>query len=295
MPKFLRDSGPCRCVLIVAAWLCLAFGPAAGEEGGGGVRPFEALKKRLVADGFAAEVIERIYARPEVFVESDGVARFFLHSEAKLNYDQFTTPESITRAKAYLAAHAELLARTEEIFRVEREVITAILLVESRLGTVTGGRLALNILSTLGALTDPVFQEDFYRILPSERRISRERYLERVQKRAEWGYRELKALLRYAAREGIDPAAIPASYAGAVGFAQFMPTNILAYGEDGDGDGRIDLFDHADAVASIANYLRRHGWRPGGDRERREKAIYAYNPSVYYVNAILAVAARLRN
>ena len=295
MRRVLHISGPCRCgLLAVALGLCLGFGPAAAQQGGGS-RPFEALKKRLVADGFAAEAVERIYARPEVFVEADGVARFFLHSEAKLNYDQFTTPESIARARAYLAAHAELLARTEEVFGVEREVITAILLVESRLGTVTGGRSALNILSTLGALTDPAFQEEFFRILPPERRISRERYLERVQKRAEWGYRELKALLRYAEREGIDPAAIPASYAGAVGFAQFMPTNILAYGEDGDGDGRVDLFDHADAVASIANYLRRHGWRPGGDRERREKAIYAYNPSSYYVNAILAVAERLRN
>ncbi|MEJ5359802.1 MAG: lytic murein transglycosylase [Desulfobacterales bacterium] len=274
---------------LVGLWL----GPAAGQEGASGA--FEALKKRLVADGFAPEAVERLYARPEVFVEADGVARFFVHSEAKLDYDQFTTPESIARAKAYLSAHAGLLGRVEAAFGVEREVITAILLVESRLGTVTGGRSALNILSTLGALTDPAFQEDFYRILPAERRISRERYLERVQKRAEWGYRELKALLRYAEREGLDPAAIPASYAGAVGFAQFMPTNILAYGEDGDGDGRVDLFAHADAVASIANYLRRHGWRPGIDRESREKAIHAYNPSVYYVNAILAVAERLRN
>lgn len=281
--------------LALAAWLGLGWWGVALAQPGGGAGPFEALKKRLVADGFAAEAVERIYARPEVFVESDGVARFFLHSEAKLNYDQFTTPESIARARAYLAAHADLLGRAEEVFGVEREVITAILLVESRLGTVTGGRSALNILSTLGALTDPAFQEEFYRLLPPERRIGRERYLERVQKRAEWGYRELKALLRYAEREGIDPAAIPASYAGAVGFAQFMPSNILAYGEDGDGDGRVDLFDHADAVASIANYLRRHGWRPGGERERREKAIYAYNPSVYYVNTILAVAERLRN
>ncbi len=278
---------------LLAVFFGLWLGQAAGQEGAAAV--FDALKKRLVADGFSPEFVERLYARPEVFVEADGVSRFFLHSEARLNYDQFTTAESIARAKAYLSAHAELLERVEAAFGVEREVITAILLVESRLGTVTGGRSALNILSTLGALTDPAFQEDFYRILPPERRLRRERYLERVQKRAEWGYRELKALLRYAEREGIDPAAIPASYAGAVGFAQFMPTNILAYGEDGDGDGRIDLVAHADAVASIANYLRRHGWRPGIDRERREKAIHAYNPSVYYVNAILAVAERLRN
>jgi len=92
----------------------------------------------------------------------------------------------------------------------------------------------------------------------------------------------------------MDPTAIASSYAGAVGYAQFMPTNILAYAQDGDQDGRIDLLVHADAIASIANYLKRHGWRPGISREQQEKAIYAYNPSSFYVNAILKVADLLK-
>jgi membrane-bound lytic murein transglycosylase B len=79
-----------------------------------------------------------------------------------------------------------------------------------------------------------------------------------------------------------------------VGYAQFMPTSILAYAQDGDRDGRIDLLVHADALASIANYLKRHGWQPGISREKQEKAIYAYNPSSYYVNAILKVADLLK-
>jgi len=81
-----------------------------------------------------------------------------------------------------------------------------------------------------GRLTDPAFQEIFWHIIPPERRITRERFNERVQKRAEWGYRELRALLalRRAGR-GSDPALIVGSYAGAVGYAQFMPTNLLAY------------------------------------------------------------------
>jgi membrane-bound lytic murein transglycosylase B len=255
---------------------------------------FGALQQRLVADGFSAESVAQLYSRSEVFVEADGVSRFFIHSEAKLNYDQFSAPESIEKAKRYLQENAAILDAAEAAYGVDKRVITAILLVESRLGTVSGNRSALNILSTLAALTDPVFQETFWRIIPPERRITRERFNERVQKRAEWGYRELKALLGYAQREGIDPAAILGSYAGAVGFAPFPPTKTLAYARDGDQDGRIDLLVHADAVASIANYLKRHGWQPGIDRERQEKAIHAYNPSSYYVNAILKVAELLR-
>jgi membrane-bound lytic murein transglycosylase B len=276
-------------LVFLLAWLYPAPAPAQDT-----VDYFAALQRRLVADGFSNETVSGLYARPEVFVESDGVSRFFVHSEAKLNYDQFTSPESIARARQYLRENDECLTRTEQVYGVDKRVITAILLVESRLGTVSGSRSALNVLSTLAALTDPAVQDAFYRIIPPERRISRERFDERVQKRAEWGYRELKALLRYSEREGIDPTVITSSYAGAVGFAQFMPTNILAYARDGDQDGRVDLLTHPDAIASIANYLKQHGWQPGIGRERQEKAIHAYNPSMYYVNAILKAADLLK-
>lgn len=255
---------------------------------------FNALRQRLIADGFPAESIAQLYSRPEVFVEADGVSRFFIHSEAKLNYDQFSAPESIAKAQRYLQQNMAILSAAETAYGVDKRVITAILLVESQLGTTSGNRSALNILSTLAALSEPAFQESFWRVIPQERRITRERFDERVQKRAEWGYRELKALLRYTQREGIDPTTIASSYAGAVGYAQFMPTNILAYAQDGDQDGRVDLLVHADAAASIANYLKRHGWQPGISREKQEKAIHAYNPSTYYVNAILKVADLLK-
>lgn len=255
---------------------------------------FAAVKTRLIADGFAPDTISQLYGRTEVFLEADGVSRFFVHSEARLNYDQFSTPESIEKARAYLHEQRIPLAEAEEAYGVDACAITAILLVESRLGAVSGSRSALNILSTLAALTDAGMQETFWKIIPSERRISRAHYDERVRRRAEWGYRELKALLKYAEREQIDPVAVTGSYAGAVGYAQFMPTSIIAYARDGDGDGRVDLRTHADAIASIANYLNRHGWRPGSSREQQEKAVHAYNPSSYYVAAIMKIADLLK-
>jgi membrane-bound lytic murein transglycosylase B len=271
--------------------LCLPPAAAAAQEKDDF---FASLRQRLVADGFSPEAISGLYSRPEVAIEADGVARFFMHSEAKLNYEQFTTQDSIDKAQRYLQENSASLAEAEKAYGVDRRVITAILLVESRLGTISGSRSALSILSTLAALTDPAVQEAFWRLIPEDRRISRVRYEERVQKRAEWGYRELKALLRYAERERIDPAGISSSYAGAVGYAQFMPTSILAYARDGNGDGVIDLMNQADAIASIANYLKRHGWQPGIDRETQQKVIHAYNPSSYYVDTILKVAELLK-
>jgi len=283
-----------RAAMIAGLVGAALTGWTAAAQSQGKTDYFAGVKQRLVADGFAAPAIEGLYGRPEVFLEADGVSRFFVHSEAKLNYDQFSTPESIQKAQRYIEENSAALSEAEKTYGVDRRVITAILLVESRLGTVAGNRSCLNILSTLAALSDPAVQDAFWRIIPSERRISRDQYDERVRKRADWGYRELKALLRYAERERIDPATVQGSYAGAVGYAQFMPTSILAYARDGDNDGTVNLFTHGDAIASIANYLKRHGWQPGLAREKAERAVHAYNPSTYYVNAILKVADLLK-
>jgi membrane-bound lytic murein transglycosylase B len=78
-----------------------------------------------------------------------------------------------------------------------------------------------------------------------------------------------------------------------VGVAQFMPTSIMAYGKDGNNDGMVDMLNHADSMASIANFLKSHGWRSGQSRKKTEKIIYYYNHSTYYVNTILIIAKRL--
>jgi membrane-bound lytic murein transglycosylase B len=87
---------------------------------------------------------------------------------------------------------------------------------------------------------------------------------------------------------------VPGSIAGAIGYAQFMPSNILAYGKDGNDDGNVDLLNQADSMASIAYFLKRHGWRPGISRKKAEKVIYHYNHSEYYVQAILKIANLLK-
>ncbi len=87
-------------------------------------------------------------------------------------------------------------------------------------------------------------------------------------RKSKWAYAELKHFLQYAQGEAINPAEIAGSIAGALGIAQFMPSNIIAFAKDGDGNGRIDLFNHADAIASIANYLKHYGWRAGIDSQK---------------------------
>ena len=258
-------------------------------------KPFSSVQKRLIADGFDPESIKRLYNRPQVAFEADGVTILFTYKEAHVDYGQFTNKWSIRKAKQYMQENNADLTRIEKAYGVDKKVITAILLVETGLGASVGTRSTLNTLSTMAALKDPVVRNKLWDLIPDSKKISRKKFEKKAASRSKWAYEELKAFLKYTDREGFDPALVPGSFAGAVGVAQFMPTSILAYGKDGNGDGTVDMLNHADSMASIANFLKSHGWRSGQSRKKAEKIIHHYNHSSYYVNTILKISRRLKS
>ena len=210
--------------------------------------PFENLQKRLIADGFDSDRIQAIFASPDVSFEKGGVSAYFMHNESKLNYKQFTRIWNISSAKKYMQTHQEALDAAQQTFEVDKEVITAIILVETKLGTFTGKRSVMNTLSTLSAMADDEQRQAIWDNLPdNDRRMSREKFEKKADRKSSWAYRELKAFLTYTENQGMDPTTIKGSYAGAMGISQFMPSNALTLARDGNQDGRIDLFDHADA------------------------------------------------
>jgi len=280
-------------VTLLVVGSLIAAEPRAADESS--KKPLSSVQKQLIADGFDAAKIKRLYSRPQVFFEADGVILLFTYKEAQVDYGQFTNKWSIRKAKQYIQKNEADLTRIEKAYDVDKKVITAILLVETGLGASVGTRSALNTLSTMAALTDPVVRNQLWDFIPDSKKISRKKFEKKATARSKWAYEELKAFLKYTAREGLDPASIPGSFAGAVGVAQFMPTNILAYGKDGNNDERVDMLNHADSMASIANFLKSHGWRPGQSRKKAEKIIYNYNHSSYYVNTILKISSRLKS
>lgn len=149
----------------------------------------------------------------------------------------FVTEERTERGVDYWKDHAETLLRAQRDYGVDPEVIVAIIGIETRYGKNTGRHPVLNALTTL-ALEYPRRSEFFTKEL--------EQYLLLV--------RELKS----------DPLKIMGSYAGAMGTAQFMPSSYRHYAVDFNSDGRRDLLgSNEDAIGSVANYLKAHGWQPG--------------------------------
>jgi membrane-bound lytic murein transglycosylase B len=255
---------------------------------------FGSLQQQLIADGLEETMIRALYARPEVKFETLGISVYFVHRESKVDYDQYSDPRQIRRAKQYMQSHRDAFSAAEIKFGVHKEVIAAIILIETQLGKLLGSRSILNTLSTMAALSDPTVQDLLWDQLKDTPELTREVFEEKIGQKSAWAYRELKAYLLHAQTEGFDPTRVSGSFAGAMGIAQFMPSNIGPLARDGNDDGRINLFDDADAIASVASYLKQHGWQPGIDRQQAAKVIYHYNHSDRYVQAVLKVSDLLK-
>ncbi|MBW2644507.1 MAG: lytic murein transglycosylase [Deltaproteobacteria bacterium] len=110
---------------------------------------FETLQESLIKDGFDKNTIIRLYSNPKVYFETKKASGFLSHREAVLNYDQFTLPKNIRISRKYMAKHKPDLLKAETTYGVNKEIITAIILIETRLGKILGGPSVLNMLSTL--------------------------------------------------------------------------------------------------------------------------------------------------
>jgi hypothetical protein len=177
-------------------------------------------------------------------------------------------------------------------YKVPAEAITAILIIESKLGRYYERYNVFNAYLNLASCTDPDFLEGFIQ-------RNRERYpgidteLTRSTaiKKGEWALREIKDLARLSYELDMDPLEFKGSYAGAIGPAQFIPSSIMNYFKDGNSDGVRDPFAMEDAIASIANYLNKSGWND--DETSRKQAIWSYNHNNFYVKSVMGIISEL--
>lgn len=265
------------------------------------------LIERLVSDKFDEQVIRKLFDQPGVKFDTDIMScklRELIRNRSKrpdalyarkiqTAYARFLKPEAIAEAHAYAQRNSVALEKIARDYCVPKEIIVSILLVETELGQNLGTRGAFNTLASMALSSDletirPYLAPD----LVTEKNEAFAR--KRCRQKADWAYAELKALIRYASESGMDPISIPGSLYGAIGLCQFMPSKISTYGVDADRDGHINLFSEQDALYSVANYLRAHGWKCSMSKKRQYRVILAYNNSKIYANTVLGVAEKLK-
>ena len=254
------------------------------------------LKKRVKQDlkgTVPKKYIEKIFSSPKLTYFPNIMAKSLTWKEVELPYSQFLEEERIKRAKNFMAENKELLEDIEFVFGVEKEVITAIFLIETDLGRKTGRFPVINVFYSLALSGERELFEKF--IDNSEISLDDKFIKKRWTRRSNWGYKELLYFIQIAYQNNWDPFSIKGSIFGAFGYPQFVPKSYLIYGYDWDKDGKVDLYNLADALASIANYLKKEGYKMEADQEYKKKIIMKYNISEPYADTVLSVVEKLKN
>lgn len=198
-----------------------------------------AVIEALAERGFDTDRVRSLLAdakRQESILEA--IARPAEKSLTWAEYGRIFLQDSrVEQGVQFAREHADTLARAEREYDVPREIILAIIGVETRYGRNKGSYRVLDALATLGFDYPP---------------------------RASFFRKQLVALFEMERDAHIDASTITGSYAGAMGFPQFIPTSYQAYAVDFDGDDVIDLVNSpADAIGSVASYFAAHKWQPG--------------------------------
>lgn len=149
---------------------------------------------------------------------------------------KFITPDNVQNGVVFWNQYEDALNRAWQVYGVPPEIIVGIIGVETRWGRVMGKTRILDALATLSF---------------------------NYPRRAEYFSGELETFLLMARNEQDDPLNLKGSFAGAMGYGQFMPSSYKQYAVDFSGDGHINLWDPVDAIGSVANYFKAHGWVKG--------------------------------
>ena len=188
---------------------------------------------------FEPESLRRLFGkiqpRPAILraISAPGTARPWHEFRAR-NVDA----AHINGGAAFWRRHAATLARASREYGVPEEIIVATIGIETLYGRNTGNHRVLEALTTLAFHYPP--RAGLFRV-------------------------QLEEYLLLAREAGFDVMGIRGSYAGAIGIPQFLPGSYRRYAVDYDGDGKRDLMGTtADAIGSVANYYKAHGWRAGG-------------------------------
>ena len=287
-----RRRGVAALVLALALTATVAGPVAAAGEAEARARRngWGYLIDRLAADGVPKERAAALFADPRV-PAFDGLFFNLAPRESQARYRQLRSAASLREARMCRERYARAFESAEAREGVPASIVAAIVHVESSCGRSTGRSTVAHRLARLAMANEPENVAEVVREhagtppdpLIAEQVHLRAAYLERTF------YPEVRAVFTIADRLKIDPVGMEGSGAGAFGFPQFLPTSYLRFGVDGNGDGRVSLFDMDDAAASCARFLAENGWKRDLTPAERRRVLWQYNRSDAYIDTILAI------
>ncbi|MCU7937938.1 MAG: lytic murein transglycosylase B [gamma proteobacterium symbiont of Bathyaustriella thionipta] len=189
--------------------------------------------------GFKKADLNALFAQVKVKQKIlDAISRPAEKSKAWHEYRKiFLTEKRIKNGVKFWQENSDIISYAEEVYGVAPEIMVAIIGVETYYGSRQGSYRVMDALSTLAF---------------------------KYPRRSKFFRSELKHFLIMSQEQQFDPLTKKGSYAGAMGMGQFIPSSFQSYAIDFDGDGEKNIWtNHSDAIGSVANYFKRHGWKTG--------------------------------
>ena len=193
----------------------------------------------MVSEGFNADQLRTVLSSAE---RQESILKAISRpAEKRLNWGEyrniFLRDKRINQGVEFWNKYEAALKRAEDTYGVPAEIIVAIIGVETRYGRNMGSYRVVDALSTLGFDYSP---------------------------RGAFFQGQLKEYFYLVREENVDPLSLKGSYAGAMGFGQFIPSSFRNFAVDFDGDGKKDIWNNpVDAIGSVAHYFSAHGWKAG--------------------------------
>lgn len=260
--KASQIAGFCLSVVLLIAACTSSLAAPVSDFG----ERLDELLIKLKTYGLSDEELERVFSDPRVTLYPEIVERRGKDLDYTGRRFALLTKKSLKQGKKVMRDNRPILRKIEAAYGVGREILVAILRVETNLGRFRGNVPVFNSLLTMALIEN---------------------------RRSDWARAELGQLLLFCREQNRDPLSIKGSWAGAFGLPQFVPSSYVKYGRDGNNDGIVDLNNLTDAFASMANYLKSFGWSKN-DPAKKKEALYAYNRCENYVRAVLAYAQALK-
>ncbi len=243
--------------------------------------PLIELKKQLMNNGVPEEWIDR-QLRDETFRLEPTIGQYFQQSaERQTDLDKrrdlawyfarMEVDEKIEKGKIFIEQQQDVLQKAEAKNGIPKELIAAIIGMETNFAD----RHQRGIFYAFNSLVS--------------------QYL--FTNRKKFAVRELTALYKFSQRTGRPPQYFTSSYAGAIGWGQFIPSSLLSFFIDADGrDDDIDPFSIDDTIFSVENYLYRNNLsgKSINEGDRLYQAVFAYNHSDAYVRAVIYIYEGLK-
>lgn len=258
--------------------------------------PWARVERELKQEGFKKPFIQALRKHYQRSKQEKVLTLNILSFLGTRNHMELVTPLAVERTQEFLARNAATLADAEREYGVPSSVIAALLWIETRHGAVRGDFHVPSVYLTLYLAKEKSFQKALDKIAQERGRgiASSEEISTKVEQRSNrksaWALSQLKAIAQWMPKQGKRFREFKGSFAGAFGIPQFIPESFLKWAVSPDNERTPDLNRPDDAIYSVANYLKRNGWKPTAGAPK--VALMHYNNSSDYAEAILEISRK---